>query len=87
MRTIEIDTHKYEIRALKRKEVKQLRKNGYILTALDPKTAEDAMDIVFEMVFTSEQLTQIDEMPNPDALKLWSGILKETYGAPDEEKN
>jgi hypothetical protein len=87
MRTIEIDTHKYEIRALKRKEVKQLRKNGYILTALDPQTAEDAMDQVFQLVFSPEQISQIDERPNPDALKLWSGILKETYGAPDEEKN
>ena len=65
MRTIEINGHEYEIRPLKRKEVKQLRKNGYILTALNPQTAEDAMDQVFKLVFTSEQLTQIDERPRP----------------------
>lgn len=87
MRTITINENNFEIRPLKRKEVKQLRAEGYNLTALALGTGEEAMDRVFAMVFTPEQISIIDELDNPDAIKLWSGILKETYGAPGEEKN
>lgn len=84
-----VDTGKktFEVRGLKRKEIKALKKDGIVLTNLDMKTADTAMDKVFDLVFTSEQVAMIDELPNRDAIKLWQGILMETFGAPGEKKN
>lgn len=45
------------------------------------------MDAVFAATFGDADLSAIDEMRNGDALRLWTAILKETFGAPDEEKN
>ncbi len=87
MRTVEIDGQAFEVRGLKRKEVKQLKREGIILVNLDPEMGEDAMDKVFDMVFTTDQIEEIDELQNADALQIWSAILLETYGAPGEEKN
>lgn len=87
MREITINGVEFEIRPLKRKEVKEMRKKGMPLTTLSPDLAEQAMESVFEMVFTPEQIEIIDELDNPDSLKLWNGILKETYGDKGEEKN
>ncbi|BBO92051.1 hypothetical protein [Desulfosarcina ovata] len=87
MRTVTLGSNDFDVRPLKRKEVKQLRKDGITLVNLDPAKGEEAMDRVFDMVFTPDQIAVIDELDNPDALKLWSAVLKETYGAQDEEKN
>ncbi len=87
MRTIEVNGQSFDVRPLKRGEVKQLRKAGFNLVALDPPTAEDAMDAVFELIFTPDQISAIDALDNPDALKVWSAVLVETYGSRGEEKN
>lgn len=87
MRTIEIDGRPWEIRGLKRKQVKQLKRDGHDLTNLQAERADDAVDAVFAMAFGPEELEVIEEMYNADVMRLWSAILKETYGAPGEEKN
>lgn len=87
MRTITINEQSFDVRGLKRKEVKTLRNEGLSLTSLDPETSEQAMERVFEMIFSPDQINQIDELQNVDALKLWTAALSETYGSPGEEKN
>jgi hypothetical protein len=87
MREIIIDDRPFNIRGLKRGEIKALKKEGFNLIDLKIEQADDAMDKVFELVFASHEITLIDDMANKDAMKLWTAILKETYGAPDEEKN
>jgi len=76
----------FEVRALKRKEVKELKKDGFVISNLNPENADDCLDRVFTMVFTAEDIEAIDNMPNHVAIRLWQDILKETYGARDEEK-
>lgn len=88
MSTVEIQGRKYSARALKWGEIKRLReKHGIILMAITPSNAEEAQDRVFKLVFSEEEIAVIDEMEFGDSLKLWDAILKETYGALDEEKS
>ena len=87
MREVTINGKLFQVRGLKRKEVKQLRKEGLPLMNLQPENAEEAQDRVFEMVFNEGELAIIDEMDNKDALRLWQEILAETYGVGDETKN
>ena len=88
MRIVTIDEHKFEVRGLLRGEVKELRReHDIVLVNLSPANAEEAQDRVFELIFSLEDLERIDALPNADALKLWQAVLKETYGAKDEEKN
>lgn len=87
MREIEINGRTFKVRSLKRKEIKALRKQGFILIDLKPENAEEAQDKVFEMVFGPDDIAAIDEMDNRDVMILWRAILAETYGAPEEEKN
>ena len=87
MREIIINNQTFEVRGLKRKEVKSLKKDGVNLMDLDINQADDVMDRVFDLVLTKDQIAVIDEMENKHALSLWVGILKETFGSGDEEKN
>jgi len=86
MREVEINGTIFEVRGLKRKEIKKLRKDGIVLTGLDAEKADIAMDLIFELLFAN-QIELIDDMENADALKLWVAVMRETYGASDEEKN
>lgn len=87
MRKVNLDGEQIEVRGLKRKEVKALNREGIYLTELTPRQAEEAMDKVFDMVFSEAELARIEEAPNVAVMDVWQGVLKETYGAPDEEKN
>jgi len=53
--------------------------------ALDVRNAEDAMEMVLELIFKDE-VGEIDDLPNPDAIELFKGILELTYGG-EQEKN
>ncbi len=77
----------FKVRGLKRKEVKQLRRDGFNLLDLNLAQADDVLDRVFEMVFPEAEFARIDELLNRDCLGLWNAILIETYGSPEEEKN
>lgn len=88
MRTVEIQGRKFSVRALKRGEIKHLREDhGIILMALTRNNAEEAQDRIFNMIFNPEDLKAIDELEWQKSQELWDAILKETYGAEDEEKN
>ena len=87
MREVEINGRKFQVRGLKRKEIRALREQGFVLLALKGEDLDAAQDATFEIVFGPEDLAAIDEMDNRDALKLWDAILRETYPAADEIKN
>jgi len=87
MRELKFESHVFEVRGLKRKEVKALNKEGFNLSSLDIGNADEAMDRIFECVFSKAVIKKIDELENKNAIELWRAILKETYGAVDEEKN
>lgn len=87
MRTVTIDGKDFQIRPLKRKEIKKLKADGFNLAALKAEKADDAMEAVFEMVFDVDERRAIDEITQPQALRLWKSVLMETYGSGDEEKN
>jgi hypothetical protein len=55
---------------------------------LDQAKAEQGMDKVLGLVFSAEQIEQIDLAGGQRGLdSCWLEIVKETYGARDEEKN
>ena len=87
MREIMLGDYTFKVRSLKRKEVKQLKKDGFNLADLAPQNADDAMDRAFELAFSPEEVTLIDDLSNSEALAIWVALIKETFGAADEEKN
>ena len=87
MRELKLEGQIFEVRGLKRKEVKALNREGFNLVELDIGNADEAMDRVFECVFSKAEIKKIDDLENKNAIELWRAILKETYGAVDEEKN
>jgi len=88
MREVQIEGHTFQIRGLRRGELKALRRDkGITLLDLDLQNVEEAQDIVFDMVLSEEDVKTLDGLENAAALKVWQAILKETYGAGDEEKN
>jgi len=87
MREIEINKKSFNVRGLTRGQIKKLRKDGINLVTLTRENADEVVDKVFGLVFDAETVDVIDDMPNSAAMELWQAVLKETYGAWDEEKN
>jgi len=77
------------LRPLKRGEIKKLAKFGYTYLGCHPKldTAQDAVDKALDMVLTPDDQKFLDECDNKQVKDLWSELLKETYGDPEEAKN
>lgn len=87
MREVTMGDTTFQVRSLKRKEVKQLKKDGFNLADLGPHNADDAMDRAFGLAFSPDEVARIDELSNSEALGIWVALIKETFGAVDEEKN
>lgn len=88
MPEIDVKGHRYSVRSLKRGEIRELReKHDISLSGLTMEKADEAVDMVFDLVFSEEEKILIHDLENPSAMKLWREILKETYGSPGEEKN
>jgi len=87
MPEITINDVTFPIRPLKRHEVKALKKNGFTLGAINGDQVDNAMDAVFDLVLTPEQINAIDQFDNPDALRIWNAILRATWGNDAETKN
>jgi len=89
MNLIEVNNKLIEIRGLTRGEIKQLADLGYTYFGCVPtmETANQAQDKCLAMVLSEDDLAFVDTCSNKDAIRVWTEILKETYGAPDEEKN
>lgn len=78
-----------KIRALKRKEIKGLSDCGYDYAKCIPtlENSHEAVDRGLNTVLTKEDLAFLDECENPEQIRCWTELLKETYGSEDEEKN
>jgi len=87
MREIEIAGKVLSIRGLKRKEIKSLRKKGFEISALKIAQVDDLLDDVFPMIFNEQDVELIENSTYKEGTKIWTAILKETYGNKDEEKN
>jgi len=89
MKIIEVNEKLIEIRALTRGEIKTLKDVGYSYFGCIPSMdhANDSQDQCLEKVLSPDDLVFLDTCSNQDATHVWTEILKETYGAPDEEKN
>lgn len=79
MREIEVNGETFRVRGLLRREIKELRKRGFILLDLQPSNAEEAQEAVFELIFSEEELDKIYGMQNRDVLRLWEAVISETY--------
>ena len=87
MRDIQINNFTFNVRSLTRGELKELRAAGFNLAALEVANADEAVDLAFELMFSDEQISNIDALDYQDSLKIWNSILSETYGDQGEEKN
>lgn len=74
-------------RGLKRKEIRQLRENGYNLTKIDPTKGDEIVDAVLETVFIDKkEQAELDELEYSECLKIFTEILKLTFGSEEQEK-
>ncbi len=89
MTTITINGKEFKVRPLTRGEIKSLKDCGYTYNSCVPtiEKANDALDKAFEIQFSKDEVTFLDDCTNKQGIKLWNEILKETYGAKEEEKN
>lgn len=87
MREITKSDTTFRVRGLTRGELKELRAEGYNLSALTLDIAEEAVDRTFQKVFTVEEIRILDALPNTDNMEIWRALLDETYGSKGEEKN
>ena len=95
MRTIKIPGRDIEVRGLKRKELKPLAQYGYHRSRFVPLTGDDvppesfdeAVDVILDKILTKEDLEALDDCEPRWTNEVWLGIIKETYGSPEEEKN
>ena len=87
MRNVTYEDQEFEVRALKRKHIRDLNKKGLPLENVPRERADECMDEVFKTVFEKDELKKIDELEYHNAMALFKDVIKETYGARDEEKN
>ena len=53
----------FDVRPLKRGEVKKLKADGLDINNLTPENADDCLDRVFDMIFDDRDIERIDELP------------------------
>lgn len=89
MKKIIIEGREFEIRALTRGEIKDLKDLGYSYFGCVPsmENAIESQDKCLGTQLSKEDLEFLDTCSARSGTELWTEILKETYGAPDEEKN
>jgi hypothetical protein len=87
--------HEIEVRGLKRREIKPLKKYGYHRSRFVPvlndggdiDVMDEAVDAVLDKVLSKDDLNVLDDCEPRWTNEVWLAVIKETYGAPDEEKN
>ncbi len=96
MRTVTLPNgHEIEVRGLKRKEIKPLKKYGYFRSRFVPviddgddgQGLDEAVDAVLDKVLSKDDLKALDDCEPRWTNEVWLAVIKETYGAPEEEKN
>ena len=90
MREVTISSGKtFDIRPLTRKEIKTLAEFniGHLRCDILQLPGEKQDQGIEAVLATQINLPQLDDLSNPDVLKLFNGIIAETYSREDEEKN
>ncbi len=88
MRDVKIDdTLTMSVRGLTRNEVKNFKETGFNLANPDPETADGMLDMILETTLTEEQVKILGDKPYRCTTDVFKAVMKETFGAPDEEKN
>ena len=86
MRT-SIENMVFEVRGLKRKEIKALRRDGFTLETLaqleDHEKRDEGWDRVFELATTG---CDPDELTQHGALQLWAAVVEATYAGDKVKK-
>lgn len=75
------------VRGLTRREIRECRKKGYNFESLAMISAEEAMDDVFGLILPPVQREALEDMEGKYSMAVWKACLRETFTAPDEEKN
>jgi hypothetical protein len=84
-KVMELEGKKFRVRGLKRREVKQFKKDGIRFNQLEPDTADDVADKVFEQLGLC--LDDIDDLTNSNALTLFQEIMSLTFMTEEQRKN
>jgi hypothetical protein len=87
MAEVKVGEKTIKVRALLRKEVKALKKQGVILHDLNSAAADEVMDPVFALVLSPGDIAMLEELPQHASFKTLVAILNETFGSADAEKN
>lgn len=88
MREVTVEGRALQIVGLRRGQIKQLRRDkGIDLWALRQHEIGVAMEEVFPLAFDEAEADFLDTVSEPDALRVFNEIVKETLRAPEEEKN
>ncbi|MCP3943226.1 MAG: hypothetical protein GY710_17300 [Desulfobacteraceae bacterium] len=89
MKTIPIDNRNIPVRPLTRGEIKELKEYGFTIFGCAPtlETADESVEKVFNFVLHEDDIKYLDTLPNRNSVAVWKEIIKETYGAEEEEKN
>jgi hypothetical protein len=77
---------KIEVRGLLRRELRALKADGMDPAALSMNIADEALDRVFALVLAPDVQKMLEDMPNSDSMRIWRGVMTETYGAGEEEE-
>lgn len=85
---VTIGKKKFTLRGLTRREIKNLRKDDFPLEEIgsitDYKKRDEGLDRIFALSVTSGDP---DELTQGEALILWTKVVAETYGSPEDSKN
>ena len=82
-----------KVRGLTRKELREFKRYGFYFSYYNPpildieltdEGIEKAMDLC---VLEPDALSALEDRPHKETMQVFGGIVKETYGAKDEEKN
>lgn len=84
---MKIGGSEYPVRSLKRREVKALKEDGFVLMALRRDQVDDLMDRLFALLYTPEQCAALDDVDQADAYGLMKAIMAATTGSDAEAKN
>jgi len=95
MRKVEAGNYNFEIKGITVKEFKKhkLEDYGYgvhnilSLEGTELHTAEEGVDKMLEVGLGKENYKKLEDLRPKDLAELFKGILKETYGSAEEEKN
>jgi len=82
-----------KVRGLTRKEVKAFKEYGFYFSYYNPPILNSALvdegieKVLALCVIEPDKFVELEEQSHKKSMEVFGGIVKETYGARDEEKN